>query len=64
MPAPPRQTFEFHSAEVSTLEQAAGLSAGGSVDHHMVWTGQPLKACREVRRLADRCLLAERPPRQ
>ena len=53
-----RQTFEFDRAEVLALEQAADLPPGGRVDHHLIRPGEALQACREVRRLADRRLLA------
>ena len=53
-----RQTFEFDRAEVPALEQAADLPAGGRVDHHLIRPGEALQACREVRRLTDRRLLA------
>ncbi len=53
-----RQTFELDRAEVLALEQAADLPAGGRVDHHLIRPGEALQACREVRRLTDRRLLA------
>ena len=53
-----RQPFEFDRAEVVALEQAADLAAGGGVDHHLIGPGEPLQAGGEVRRLADRGLLA------
>ena len=53
-----RQTFEFDRAEVLALEQAADLPPCGRVDHHLIRPGEALQACGEVRRLADRRLLA------
>ena len=53
-----RQTFEFDRAEVLALEQAADLPPGGRVDHHLIRSCEALQACREVRRLTDRRLLA------
>ena len=53
-----RQTFEFDRAEVLALEQAADLPAGRRVDHHLIRPGEALQACGEVRRFADRGLLA------
>ena len=52
------QTFEFDRAEILALEQAADLPAGGRVDHNLIWAGEALQAGCEVRRLADRRLLA------
>jgi hypothetical protein len=53
-----RDTFECDRAEVLALEQAADLQARGGINHHLIRPGEALKACGEVRRLADRRLLA------
>jgi hypothetical protein len=55
---PHGQTFQLDRAEVLALKQATDLSPGGRVDHHLVRPREALQACRKVRRLADRRLLA------
>jgi hypothetical protein len=52
------EAFEFECTEVLALEKATDLPPGGRVDHHLVWPGKALQACRKVWGLTDRCLLA------
>ncbi len=53
-----RQALEFDGAEVAALEQPADLPAGRCVDHHLIRPGEALQTGGEVRRLADRGVLA------